>query len=185
MLRCQISISHGRFCGLRIIFAMAAEHLNPADSLREMKCCADGALLPRGPAQLRTQPGADPPSAGLAGPCCQPTRRPQRPRSPRGGGRLALRDPHGGPWRGGAVRPRRWPGPLRARSILPARTLLPLDGLWRPVLPPLPSWLLRLSPTGWVCNDGYVQVQSALAAGRDAAFAIFAVLRWILCNSTP
>lgn len=58
---CQISISHGRFCGLRIIFAMAAEHLNPADSLREMKCCADGALLPRGPAQLRTQPGADPP----------------------------------------------------------------------------------------------------------------------------
>ena len=70
MLHCQISVSHGCLFGLRIIFAVDPEHLNLADFLTEIKHCANMALLRPGPAQPREEPGAEPPSASLAGPCC-------------------------------------------------------------------------------------------------------------------
>lgn len=50
MLLCQISISHGRLFGLRIIFSMDPEHLNLADFLAEIKHCVNRNCLLPGPA---------------------------------------------------------------------------------------------------------------------------------------
>lgn len=55
MLHCQISISHGRLFGLRIIFAMDAEHLNLADFLTEISC-KQGSSAPPGRAAGSAQP---------------------------------------------------------------------------------------------------------------------------------
>lgn len=55
MLHCQISISHGRLFGLRIIFAMDAEHLNLADFLTEI-LCKQGPSAPPGRAAGSAQP---------------------------------------------------------------------------------------------------------------------------------
>lgn len=161
MLHCQIPISHGRLFGLRIIFAMDPERSNLADFLTEIKCHANGALLPPGPGG----------SASSA----------PRPRSGSGAVRRSpprLGPPNSTPSRGraGCVgRPRVPGGSRRCLGVTAShpRVARSRELLGGPVLPPLLSGLLSF--TLILVSPGQVSPGS----GRGHfAMQYFAILSW-------